>query len=48
MRADGITISAVALGIEADVPFMQMMSQVGRGAFYHTLDARRLCGDLYP
>jgi Ca-activated chloride channel homolog len=42
LAADGVTISVVALGSDADVPFMQMMSELGRGAFYHTLDARRL------
>ncbi len=42
LKTAGITVSAVALGIDADVPFMKMMSQYGHGAFYHTLDARQL------
>jgi Ca-activated chloride channel homolog len=42
LRAAGVTLSAVALGVEADAPFMQMLSQQGRGAFYHTFDATRL------
>lgn len=41
-RKEGITISAVALGAEADLPFMKMMAQYGKGAFYHTLDPSRL------
>ena len=42
MKRDGVTISAVALGSEADVPFMQYLSTQGKGAFYHTLDPSRL------
>lgn len=42
LRQDGISLSAVALGDDADAPFMQMLSQYGRGAFYQTLSAKRL------
>lgn len=42
LREDGVTVSAVALGLEADLPFMRMLSQYGKGAFYHTLDPTRL------
>jgi Ca-activated chloride channel family protein len=42
LRSEGITVSTVALGIEADAPFLQMLSQYGKGAFYQTLDASRL------
>ena len=42
LRNDGVTISTIALGSEADVPFMKFLSQQGRGAFYHTLDPSRL------
>lgn len=42
LRTEGVSLSAIALGVEADGPFMQMLSQLGRGAFYHTLDASKL------
>ena len=42
LKRAGISVSAVALGIDADVPFMKMLSKYGRGAFYHTLDASQL------
>jgi uncharacterized membrane protein len=42
LRAEGISVSAVALGIEADVPFMKILAKYGKGAFYHTLDASQL------
>lgn len=42
LRADKITVSAVALGMEADVPFMKLLSDSGGGAFYHTLDPTKL------
>ena len=42
LRNEGITVSAVALGVEADIPFMKILSKYGKGAFYHTLDARQL------
>ncbi len=38
LRRDGVTVSTVALGIEADVPFLQMLSRYGNGAFYRTLN----------
>ena len=42
LRKDGVTVSAVALGIEADVPFMKTVAKYGKGAFYHTLDPQQL------
>lgn len=42
LRRSGITLSAVALGVEADVPFMKIISENGRGAFYHTLEPTML------
>ena len=35
-------MSAVAVGMEADVPFLKMLSQYGKGAFYQTLSAGEL------
>ncbi|MFN8390388.1 MAG: VWA domain-containing protein [Bdellovibrionota bacterium] len=42
LRNAGISVSAVALGVEADIPFMKILSKYGKGAFYHTLDASQL------
>lgn len=42
LRNEGISISTVALGIEADIPFMKILAKYGKGAFYHTLDASQL------
>ena len=42
LAQQGVTVSAVALGIEADVPFMQALSKQGGGAFYHTMDPNKL------
>ena len=42
LRKAGVTVSTVALGSEADVPFMKVVSQRGNGAFYHTLDPSKL------
>ncbi len=42
LRDEGISVSAVALGVEADIPFMKMIANYGKGAFYHTLDASHL------
>lgn len=42
MRNDGVTISTVALGLEADAPFMKMLAQAGKGSFYQTIDSRTL------
>jgi Ca-activated chloride channel family protein len=38
LNSQGITVSAVAMGSDADVPFMQYLSTNGRGAFYQTSD----------
>lgn len=42
MRSAGITVSGVALGMDADVPFMKLLAKYGKGAFYHTLDPSNL------
>ncbi len=38
----GITISTVALGLEANVPFLKLLAKSGKGAFYHTVNATSL------
>ncbi len=38
IAADGITISTVALGGDADQQLMERISQLGKGRFYHTDD----------
>ena len=42
LRAEGITVSGVALGGDADVGFMQMLAKYGKGTFYHTVDSKQL------
>ena len=42
LRKNGVTISTVALGRKADVPFMKMVAKLGKGAFYYTLDPSKL------
>ena len=42
LRQAGISVSTIALGIEADIPFMKLLAQYGKGAFYHTMDAGNL------
>lgn len=42
LRAGGITLSTIALGDEADVPFMKMLAQYGKGSFHQTMDAQSL------
>ena len=42
LRQESISLSAVAVGDDADAPFMQMLSQYGKGAFYQTLNASKL------
>ncbi len=42
LRNDGISVSTVALGVEADIPFMKILAKYGKGAFYHTLDPSQL------
>ena len=42
MRQEGITLSGVALGEDADAPFMQILAQYGRGVFYQTLSSTKL------
>lgn len=41
-RRAGITISTIALGGEADVPFMRRMATEGGGSFYQSISASRL------
>lgn len=42
LKQAGVSLSAVALGDDADAPFMQMLAQYGRGAFYQTLSSSKL------
>ena len=42
LKRESITISTVALGSEADLPFLRYLAQTGNGAFHHTLDPSRL------
>ena len=42
IAADGITVSTVALGKDADQTLMAMIAKVGRGRFYYTDDARHI------
>lgn len=42
LRQQGVTLSSVALGVEADAPLLKMMSSIGKGAFYHTVDPSQL------
>ncbi|MGB9887147.1 MAG: VWA domain-containing protein [Moorellales bacterium] len=39
MRAEGITLSAVAVGMGADAGMLQALAELGRGRFYATADA---------
>ncbi|MDH7572205.1 MAG: VWA domain-containing protein [Clostridia bacterium] len=39
MRADGITLSTVAVGAGADAGMLQALAELGRGRFYATADA---------
>ena len=38
----GITVSTVALGLQANVPFLKLLAKSGKGAFYHTVNATSL------
>ncbi|MBP9837091.1 MAG: VWA domain-containing protein [Proteobacteria bacterium] len=42
LRKDNISVTTVALGLDADVPFMKMLAKAGSGAFYYTLNAAEL------
>lgn len=42
LRKDGITVSTIALGGDADVPFMKLLAQYGKGVFYHVNDPSQL------
>jgi Ca-activated chloride channel family protein len=42
LRQNGVTVSAVALGSEADVPFMKLLARYGKGAFYQAIDGSSL------
>ncbi|WP_051273530.1 VWA domain-containing protein [Desulfotruncus alcoholivorax] len=39
MRSDGISLSTVAVGAEADAGMLKALSELGRGRFYATADA---------
>lgn len=41
-RENGITMSSIAVGGDADIPFLKVLAQQGGGAFYHTLDPSQL------
>lgn len=42
IHADGITISTVAFGEDADLPLMANIAAQGKGRFYHTEDPRNI------
>lgn len=42
IHAEGITISTVAFGQDADLPLMANIAAEGRGRFYHTEDPRHI------
>ena len=42
IHADGITISTVAFGQDADLPLMANIATQGKGRFYHTEDPRHI------
>ena len=42
IHADGITISTVAFGQDADLPLMANIAAEGKGRFYHTEDPRHI------
>lgn len=42
IKREGITMSTVALGLDADVPFMKLLAQQGGGNFYQVLNANTL------
>ena len=42
MKSNGITLSSIALGAEADIPLMKTLAKSGDGVFYKTLDPRKL------
>jgi len=41
-RQNGVTLTAIALGVDADATTMKVLAQQGRGAFYHTFDPSQL------
>ena len=42
LKAEGITVSTIALGSESDVPFLRTLARQGSGKFYRTLSADTL------
>jgi Ca-activated chloride channel homolog len=42
IKREGITMSTIALGLDADVPFMRLLAQQGGGRFYQVLNAQVL------
>ncbi len=41
-RASGGTLSTIALGSDADLPFMRLLSKIGQGGFYKTETPKKL------
>jgi Mg-chelatase subunit ChlD len=42
IAADGITMSTVAMGADADRPLMASLAELGKGRYYHTDDPRNV------
>ncbi len=42
IKREGITMSTIALGLDADVPFMKLLAQQGGGQFYQVMNASTL------
>jgi len=42
IAADGITMSTIALGADADRPLMARLAELGKGRYYHTDDPRNV------
>jgi Ca-activated chloride channel homolog len=42
IQSEDITLSAVGLGADADIPFMKFLASQGRGSFYSTIDPEKL------
>jgi Mg-chelatase subunit ChlD len=42
IKADGITVSTVALGMDADRALMARLAEIGEGRYYHTDDPRNV------
>ncbi|HMO17972.1 MAG TPA: VWA domain-containing protein [Oligoflexia bacterium] len=42
IKSAGITMSTIALGVDADAPFLKMLAQTGKGNFYQVLNPNTL------